>query len=132
MPAEIDEAQIPLERAQSTNQAAPIKRQKLKWRSMTKLQRREAIAGLLFISPWIIGFLAFYAIPAVVSLFMSFTKWNIVGDPTWIGLDNYIKIFTRDKNFWNSVRVTLKYALLYIPLMTTLSILAALALNNVI
>lgn len=130
MPAEIDEAQIPAERAQSTNQAAPIKHQKLKWRSMTKLQRREAIAGLLFISPWVIGFLAFYAIPAVVSLFMSFTKWNIVGDPTWIGLDNYIKIFSKDKNFWNSVKVTLNYALLYIPLMTTLSILAALALNN--
>lgn len=105
-------------------------RRKLSWRTMSRTQRREAIAGLLFISPWIIGFVVFYAGPAIVSLYMSFTRWNIVGDPVWIGLDNYIDIFTGDKNFWNSVTVTLRYALLYIPLMTVLSILTALALNS--
>ena len=61
---------------------------------------------------------------------MSFTRWNIVGAPTWIGLDNYIEIFTGDKNFWNSVWVTLRYALLYIPLMTIFPIITAMALNT--
>ncbi len=120
----------PLQLARPEDAAAGEKRQKLSWRSMSLQQRREAITGLLFVSPWIVGFLVFYAGPAIVSFYMSFTKWNIVGDPVWIGLDNYISIFTEDKNFWNSVRVTLHYALLYIPLMTVLSILTALALNS--
>jgi multiple sugar transport system permease protein len=88
------------------------------------------VTGILFILPWLIGFLVFYAGPALVSLVMSFTKWNIVGTPTWIGFDNYIEIFTGDKNFWNSVWVTMRYALLYIPLMTIFSVITAMALNT--
>ncbi len=96
---------------------------------MTRQRKREALYGLLFISPWLIGFLIFFAGPAVVSFVMSFTKWNIVGDPVWIGLKNYVEIFTGDRNFWNSVKVTMGYAVLYIPLMTVLSIITAMALN---
>lgn len=106
--------------------APPVVRQ----RGMSPHRRREALTGLIFVSPWLIGFLLFYAGPAVVSFFMSFTRWNIVGTPVWIGLENYREIFTADKNFWNSVIVTLRYAILYIPLMTVLSIIAALALNS--
>lgn len=126
MQTKISKAQLPAQPAAPEDK----KRQKLSWRTMSSQQRREAITGLLFISPWIVGFLVFYAGPAIVSFFMSFTKWNIVSDPIWIGLDNYIDIFTDDKNFWNSVKVTLRYAMLYIPLMTVLSILTALALNS--
>lgn len=129
MPTDIVEDQIPVQRSRLADKAAGKQRKKLSWRTMSQPQKREAISGLLFISPWIVGFLAFYAVPAAVSLFMSFTRWNIVGDPIWIGLDNYIEIFTGDRNFWNSVQVTMRYALLYIPLMTILSILTALALN---
>lgn len=106
------------------------KRYRLRWKDLTKQRRREAISGILFISPWIIGFLAFYAGPALISLLMSFTKWNIVSDPVWIGLDNYKEIFTGDTKFWNSVFVTMKYAAMYIPLMTILSIITAMALNS--
>jgi multiple sugar transport system permease protein len=101
-----------------------------KWSQYSPQRRKEAISGLLFISPWLIGFLLFFAIPAIVSFFISFTKWNIVGDPIWIGLDNYLKIFSGDKKFWNSVVVTLRYAALYIPLMTVLSLITAMALNT--
>ena len=100
------------------------------WTELSRQRKKEALYGLLFISPWLIGFILFFAGPAVVSFIMSFTKWNIVGDPVWIGLDNYIEIFSGDKNFWNSVAVTMRYAILYIPLMTTLSIITALALNS--
>ncbi len=130
MQTTMDEGQTPIQPAGEAGAAPGNKRQKLSWRTMSQSQRREAITGLFFISPWIIGFLVFYAGPAIVSFFLSFTKWNIVGSPVWIGLDNYVEIFTGDKNFWNSVKVTLRYALLYIPLMTTLSILTALALNS--
>jgi len=47
---------------------------------------------------------------------LSFTDWNIVGSPTWIGLDNYRQIFNSDPQFWQSVKVTLTYALFYLPL----------------
>jgi multiple sugar transport system permease protein len=100
------------------------------WAGLSRQRKREALTGLFFISPWLIGFLVFYAGPALVSLGMSFTRWNIVGTPTWIGLDNYIEIFSGDKNFWNSVWVTLRYALLYIPLMTIFAIITAMALNT--
>ena len=100
------------------------------WSGLTRQRKREAVTGILFIMPWLIGFLVFYAGPALVSLVMSFTKWNIVGTPTWVGFDNYIEIFTGDKNFWNSVWVTIRYALLYIPLMTIFSIITAMALNT--
>lgn len=100
------------------------------WGGLTHQRKREAVTGILFIMPWLIGFLVFYAGPALVSLVMSFTKWNIVGTPTWIGFDNYTEIFTGDKNFWNSVWVTMRYALLYIPLMTIFSVITAMALNT--
>ncbi|MBI9048909.1 MAG: sugar ABC transporter permease [Anaerolineaceae bacterium] len=106
------------------------KRIKLRWRDLSDQRRKEAITGILFILPWLIGFLFFYAGPALISLGMSFTRWNIVSDPIWIGLDNYIEIFTGDKNFWNSVFVTFKYAGIYIPLITILSIITAMALNS--
>ena len=100
------------------------------WSELSRQRKKEALFGYLFISPWLIGFIIFFAGPAVVSFIMSFTKWNIVGDPVWIGFRNYVEIFTDDKNFWNSVLVTMRYAVLYIPLMTTLSIITAMALNS--
>jgi multiple sugar transport system permease protein len=102
----------------------------LNWRTMSSNQRKEAIAGLLFVSPWLIGFLLFYAIPTLVSFGMSFTRWNIVGQPVWVGLSNYIQIFTQDKPFWNSVTVTLRFSLLYIPIMMVASLMMAMALNS--
>jgi multiple sugar transport system permease protein len=115
---------------QDLNSSTVKKRPGSAWTNLSPQRRKEAITGLLFISPWLIGFLVFYAGPALVSFGISFTKWNIVGSPIWVGLDNYIEIFTADKNFWNSVGVTLRYALLYIPLMTILAIITAMALNS--
>lgn len=102
------------------------------WRRMSPREREEAISGLLFTLPWTIGFLLFYAIPALVSFGISFTRWNIVGDPTWVGLRNYIQIFSGDKVFWNAVFVTMRYSMIYIPLVTVLSILMAMALNSTV
>jgi len=70
---------------------------------------REARFGYLFISPWIIGFLLFQALPLALVLYYSFTKYSVLSAPQWIGFDNYQKIFTNDKLFitsmWNTVYI---------------------------
>src|SRR5712692_1548060 len=86
------------------------------WRRLSLAERREAVAGYLFISPWFIGFIVLFVGPILASFVLSFTDWNIVGSATWIGLDNYRQIFNADPQFWQSVKVTLTYALFYLPL----------------
>ena len=103
----------------------PLKR----WRSMSPKRRQEIIGGYLFISPWLIGFLLFIAGPVLMSLFVSFTRWNIVGDPKWVGLRNYERIFTVDKDFIQALKVTFRYSIVYLPLTTVLGLGTALALN---
>jgi multiple sugar transport system permease protein len=80
------------------------------------LRRRESRWGYLFVSPWILGFVVFTAGPMIASLVLSLTRYDIVNTPTWIGLDNYIKLFTGDPKFWHSLGVTVTYALVAIPL----------------
>lgn len=99
------------------------------WRQMGPAARREAISGYLFISPWIVGFLAFIAGPMLASFVISFTRWNIVGDPRWVGLDNYEQILLRDADFRQALGVTLRYALIYLPLSTAVGLAMAMALN---
>lgn len=99
------------------------------WRSMSPKRRQEIVGGFLFISPWLIGFLLFIAIPVVMSLYASFTRWNIVGDPRWVGSRNYARIFTVDKNFVQALKVTLRYSVVYLPVTTVLGLATALALN---
>jgi multiple sugar transport system permease protein len=80
------------------------------------LSRRETRAAYLFISPWIVGFILFTAGPMIASMILSLTKYDILNAPTFIGLENYIKLFTADPKFWHSLRVTVTYALVAIPL----------------
>jgi len=60
------------------------------------LSTREAINGWLFAMPWIVGFLVFTAGPMLFSLYVSFTRYNIIREPRWVGLQNYTNIFTND------------------------------------
>src|SRR5713226_2115186 len=66
----------------------------------SSLARREAIEGLLYISPFLLGFLIFTAYPMIASFYLSFTKYNILNPPTWIGLENYQEAFFRDEQLW--------------------------------
>ena len=100
------------------------------WMSLTADERREAFAGYLFILPWLVGFIFFFAGPILASFVLSFTRWDIVSDPRWVGLANYERIFTEDPMFRKSVRVTLTYALIYLPLEVTLGIGLAVAMNQ--
>jgi len=93
------------------------------------LRRREAVAGLLFVLPWIIGLLAFTAYPVLASLYFSFTDYNIVQPPRWTGLSNYVTAFTSDSDVATGVQNSAFYALISVPLGLALSLLLALVLN---
>ncbi len=100
------------------------------WRTLSPARKREAISGYLFISPWLIGFLLFFIGPIIASFFLSFTNWNIVGTPEWIGLKNYQDIFTTDVRFLKAVQVTFTYAVFYLPLEVICGIGLAVLMNQ--
>ena len=91
---------------------------------------REAAAGYFFIVPWIIGFVVFTFGPMIASLYYSFTEYNIITPPKWVGLANYARVFSglpeflltgdvrqlKDPIFWKSLQVTLYFAALSLPL----------------
>lgn len=79
-------------------------------------EREESIAGWLAISPWIVGFLVFTATPFIASLYFSFTKYDVINSPEWIGIDNYKKLLTDDRLFPIALKNTFIYALMYVPL----------------
>lgn len=94
------------------------------------LEKQRARAGILFTLPAILGLLIFTAGPMVVSLFLSFTKWDILGQPQWVGFKNYVDMFATDLFFKKSMEVTFKYALGSIVVIMIYSLLVALLLNQ--
>ncbi|MDO3412201.1 sugar ABC transporter permease [Saccharibacillus sp. CPCC 101409] len=95
-----------------------------------KKRLRANLTGYAFISPFVIGFLAFTFIPMLVSLYLSFTKYNLFADPVWIGTDNYVKMFTGDANYLNSVKVTFIYVFVGVPLRLAFALAVAMILNS--
>ncbi len=93
------------------------------------LVRRETLAFYLFISPWIIGFLVFLVYPLLSSLYLSFTRYSIATTPHWIGLGNYISSF-KNPRFFNSLWVTIRFALISIPGVTVVALGLALLLSQ--
>lgn len=96
---------------------------------MTKAVRRENIKGFMFISPYIVGFSAFIAIPLIFSMFSSFTYYNITAVQKWYGFGNYADLFTGDQYFWKSLYNTLYYVVFSVPLVLIVSMVFALLLN---
>jgi len=99
------------------------------WRTAKPQARREAIEGYISLLPWMIGFVGFTAIPLAASVYLGFTQWNIIEPPQWIGLDNYVRMFTRDPLFWQALKVTLGFVALSLPLKLVFGLGLALLLN---
>ncbi|MEK0306476.1 carbohydrate ABC transporter permease [Bifidobacterium favimelis] len=97
------------------------------WQGM-KRRTREAMAFYLCVSPWIIGFVVFTAIPMISSLFLSFTDWDSFQSPHLVGLANYVRAFTKDPLFWKVLGHTFYYAAVSVPV----SLLLALYLSNLL
>ena len=94
------------------------------------LQRREALTGLLWISPWLIGFAIFTVIPMVASLAMSFTRFRPNRWPEFVGLANYIRAFNDDPLFWPSLSRTFYYTGLTVPLVIVGALFVAILMNQ--
>jgi multiple sugar transport system permease protein len=77
-----------------------------------------------------IGFVAFFLIPTIRGIYLSFTEYSILGDPTWIGLKNYTSIFA-DELFWNSMAVTVQYVAINIGFQTVIALGLALLMHRV-
>jgi oligogalacturonide transport system permease protein len=91
--------------------------------------KNERFLGLVYLSPFIIGLLIFTAVPFLASLYLSFTKYSLMSPSKWIGLENYIDLFTRDRTFAKSLRVTLLYVFLTVPLKLAFALFIAVILN---
>ena len=84
----------------------------------------------LFLAPWIIGFLVFSALPMLSSLYLSFTNYNFVSSPDWVGFKNYITMFTSDPQYLQSIKVTLTYVVVAVPLELAFALFVAVLLNK--
>lgn len=99
------------------------------------MDKKKTFKPLLYIGPHLLLFVTFICIPTIYGIYASFTKWNLVNDPKWVGLNNY-KTILFDKNstfyfqFHNGVKNTLIYVLLIVPLIVVIPLLIAVALEN--
>lgn len=93
------------------------------------LRRQETRAGLLFVLPWLIALLVFTAYPVLATFYLSFTDYNIVQPPNWVGLDNFRTIFSEDPAFWTAARNSAVFALVSVPLKLIIAFGLALLLN---
>ncbi|AEV86272.1 ABC transporter permease [Actinoplanes sp. SE50] len=95
--------------------------------------RGEGRAGYLFLTPWLLGFAVITAIPMLMSLYLSFTNYDILSpfsEVTWVGWANYDRMFHHDPAYWHAVRVTLVFAFLATPLKLGAALGVALLLNR--
>lgn len=99
-------------------------------RGMSKQEWRNQWLGLLFISPWLIGFLVLSLIPLAMSLYYSLTRYDLIRPPQFIGLTNYIRLFTNDPDYGTVLGNTFYYVLLGVPLATAIAFLIANLLNT--
>jgi len=103
---------------------------KKKIRQMSNTERRQLFLGLLFASPWILGFLGWTVYPMVSSIYFSFTRYDLLRPPVFIGFQNYREIFFSDPRIGTVVKNTLFYVFLSVPLSTLTALLVASLLNT--
>jgi multiple sugar transport system permease protein len=87
------------------------------------------VAGLLFVAPWLVGFLIFTLYPILASIYYSFTAYDVISPPQWVGIDNYRTLLTADPLLWQAVGNTLFYAVIAVPLNLVIAVSVALLLN---
>lgn len=90
----------------------------------------DNISGYVLIAPWLIGFILMWFVPALVSIYYSLTDFNMLNTPTFIGLDNYIRIFTADDTFRKALAVTFTYVLVLVPCRLAFALFVAVLLNK--
>ncbi len=109
--------------------AAPVARQSPP-KKRTRNSREHNLAGYLFISPWLFAFFAFTLIPIIASLYLAFTDYDILSSPTWVGLDNFERMFLRDSRYMKSLKATFFYVFTAVPLRLAFALFVAMLLNT--
>jgi multiple sugar transport system permease protein len=94
------------------------------------MRKKEALWFYLLVFPWVFGFMALTLGPMIYSLFLSMTNWDLFTPPQFIGWDNYIRLFTKDKIFWKTVFNTLYYAFISVPVGMLFSLFISYFLNR--
>ncbi len=94
-----------------------------------RMAKREERAAFLFATPWLLGLILFVVGPILASVALSVTNWNLISTPRFVGLRNYQDMID-DRNFWQSIRVTLIYTVLAVPLYQVAGLSLALLLNQ--
>ncbi len=114
----------------SKNKNKPQRTVILRKRDMTFAQKinTQGVAGYVFVGLFVIGFLAFMIIPMAMSFGFSFTRYNILSSPRFIGLDNFKEMFTNDPVFWQSFKATMFYVVFSVPLRLIMALAIALLL----
>ncbi|WDR02362.1 sugar ABC transporter permease [Devosia algicola] len=93
-------------------------------------QQLENRTAYLFLTPWFLGLIFITIGPVLASLYLSFTRYNILRPPRWIGFENYYNILFMDRQFWTSVKVTFFYVGWSVPLVLIMSLAVATVLNR--
>ncbi len=94
---------------------------------MKRKNLQNNLVGYALLTPWLIGFFILFFVPMIISFYYSFTNYNMLKAASFIGIDNYIRMF-EDPEFWNSLTVTLKYVFLLVPLRLAFALCVAMIL----
>ncbi|WAP56124.1 carbohydrate ABC transporter permease [Streptomyces sp. S465] len=94
-------------------------------------KRERQGAAWVFLSPWVLGATVLTLLPMAVSLYLSFTDYDMFDAPSWVGFRNYTQMFTEDPRYWRSVGTTLTYVVIAVPLQLVLALAVAIALKSV-
>lgn len=97
---------------------------------MKQKKRKANLLGYCLIGPWLIGFMVMFLIPMCISLYYSFTDYNLLSEPNFIGIQNYVRMFTDDPDFWQALKVTFLYVVILVPCRLAFALLVALLLNS--
>ncbi len=98
-------------------------------RFMTTTMKKN-LFGYLFLAPWLVGFFVLTAGPLFGSLYYSFTDFDLLTPPKWVGLSNYRTMFTDDPRYFTSLRVTFVYVIVSVPLALAFALFIAVLLNK--
>ena len=90
----------------------------------------ENLTGYVFIAPWLVGFFAFTLLPLIASLYYAFTDYDLLTAPSFVGLDNFRRMFFGDPVYWQSVKVTFFYVVVGVPLRLVIALAVAIMLNK--
>lgn len=96
---------------------------------LRRILAKEA-PGYVFLAPWLIGFFFLAIGPILASLYFSFTRYDVVNPPRWVGLDNYDYMLFYDSRFWKSLQVTFNFVIMSVPAKLIFALAVAMLLDK--